>query len=334
MTKALITADLHLSANPRDSYRFNFMERVPRLLTKYGCELLLVLGDLTENKDYHGAELVNRIADYFKSYTAICPVLITRGNHDGTDPNHPFYQFLKHIAGITWVNSPTEELGDSFGPAIYLPHTSNYKKDWAEIDFDKYRWVFAHNTFSGAQGEFGHILDGIPLDVFPADARVISGDIHVPQKIGCVRYVGAPFCVDFGDSYDPRCLLLEGDKVSSIKLGGPQKRLVTGDVTVPKGQPVYKGVDKCKPGDILKVRLTINRALAPHWPECKAAVREWGNKHGFIIDTVQPIITELNQLNKDRSTHKPKRTDEQLMLEYAKARGLDELTIKTGMKFI
>jgi hypothetical protein len=228
--KVLVTADLHLSANPRDAYRFKFMDRIPRLIEKYEVGMLLVLGDLTEMKDYHGSELVNKIAGYFKSYADMIPVVISRGNHDGTDPNNPFYQFLQHIKGITWINNPTEDLGEGIGPAMYLPHTSNYKKDWANINFDKYRWVFAHNTFKGAQGGFGHILDGIPIDVFPADARVISGDIHVPQKIGPVRYVGAPYRIDFGDQYQPRVLLLEGDKLTSIKLGGPQKQLIDMDV--------------------------------------------------------------------------------------------------------
>lgn len=333
--RVLITADLHLSANPRDAYRFKFMDRIPRLIQKYNVGLLLVLGDLTEMKDYHGSELVNRIADYFKSYTALVPVLVTRGNHDGTDPNHPFYHFLRHIDGLTWVNNPVEELGDDFGPAIYLPHTSDYKKDWAKIDFDKYRWIFAHNTFAGAQGEYGHILEGIPLDIFPADARVISGDIHVPQRLGCVRYVGAPYLVDFGDSYEPRCLLLEGDKVTTIKVGGPQKRLVTADATIKTGKPIYKGLDKCNAGDILKVRVTIKREQAPKWPEFKQAVREWGEKNGFIIDTVQPQIEEFGQLRaKEAFTKTPRKSDEQLLIEYAKARGVDELTVKTGLKLL
>src|SRR3954463_11709749 len=106
--RTLITADLHLSANSRDSYRFNFMDRIPKLLKKYECTNLFVLGDLCEAKDYHGAELVNKIADYFKTYSQIVPVVVTRGNHDATDPQHPFYYFMRHIRGIVWVNNPTE----------------------------------------------------------------------------------------------------------------------------------------------------------------------------------------------------------------------------------
>src|SRR5260221_12516821 len=121
MTRVLITADLHLSANARDSYRFKFMDRLPKLIQKHDVKFLIVAGDLTEMKDYHGSELVNRIADYFKTYSVLCQVIVTRGNHDGTDPNYPFYQFLKHVPNVTWVNKPNEfTIGKN--KMMFLPH--------------------------------------------------------------------------------------------------------------------------------------------------------------------------------------------------------------------
>ena len=58
---ALVTADLHLSEKPRDGYRFAAMERIAELIEKHKPSTLLLLGDLTESKDYHPALLVNDV---------------------------------------------------------------------------------------------------------------------------------------------------------------------------------------------------------------------------------------------------------------------------------
>src|SRR5205814_1607714 len=90
---------------------------------------------------------------------------------------------------------------------LFLPHTNNYKRDWKGLDFSKYQWIFAHNTFQGAN--IGpRRLEGIPTSIFPRNAKVISGDIHVPQHFGPIEYVGAPYRIDFGDDYEPRVLFL------------------------------------------------------------------------------------------------------------------------------
>jgi DNA repair exonuclease SbcCD nuclease subunit len=332
----LITADLHLSDATRDNYRHQWIgEALPALIRQHKVGCLLCLGDLCESKDYHSAWLVNRVVDHFYKLASLCPVVVLRGNHDYlTSADNPFYQFLKRIKGIHWINTPFESTGKlsdkcfphSLGDVLFLPHTTNYQRDWKLLNFKKYDWIFAHQTFTGADNGHGFRLDGIPLDVFPKDAHVISGDVHKPQTLGCVTYVGAPTTIDFGDDYKPRVLLLDGKKVTSIPCSGPQKRLIelsAGNLAFPISGPAT--VAK---GDILKVRVSISSKQMEHWPEIKDRVHKWGDKHGYIIHQVIPVQTGSNVSKK--AVVSKARTDEQIFLDYVKSRKIDERTAKTG----
>lgn len=223
----LVTADLHLSDKLRDAYRHVAMKTIRGIIKKdRSIKQLVINGDLTEEKDYHSAELANAVADHIYEFSQLVSVIINCGNHDYVSIDCPFFRFLSHIKNIQWISKPgyvETETRRSF----FLPHTNNWKRDWKGLDFKGYDWVFAHQTFNGAAVGFGRELEGIPLTVFPKGVQVISGDIHVPQKLGCVTYVGAPTLIDFGDSYTPRVLLIENSgKLVSIPVPGVQKRLV------------------------------------------------------------------------------------------------------------
>jgi hypothetical protein len=51
-------------------------------------------------------------------------------------------------------------------------------------------------------------MEGEELPALNA-GKVYSGDIHVPQVIKGVEYVGSPYHVHFGDNFRPRAVLLE-----------------------------------------------------------------------------------------------------------------------------
>ena len=225
--KRLVTSDWQLCDNPRDRYRTDFVVKtLPILIQKYKPDQLLILGDLTEQKDNHPASLVNEVTDTLCSLASSfeIEIIVLQGNHDFLHNAHPFFAFLENWPRIHWIKQPEE-----FDNCLYLPHTRNYKEDWKNIGFTKqYDYIFAHNIFTGVNAASGHALSGIPPTIFPKDALVISGDVHEPQTVadGRIIYVGSPCLTDFGDSYKPRVLLLDGLDVKSIKVKGVQKRLI------------------------------------------------------------------------------------------------------------
>lgn len=327
----LVTADWHLSSTERDSYRHKFIRSLADRAKVRGINRTLILGDITEEKDRHNDWLVNQVVEYVTRFAELGPVMIDQGNHDYySDRAMPFFGFLDHLQGVQWIGAPTEMDIPGLGYCLFLPHTRNYKADWKDVEFDSWDWIFAHNTFAGADVGFGQRLDGIPLEFLPKDARVIAGDVHVPQKLGCVEYVGAPYLIDFGDDYEPRVLIIDRDKLHSMPAAktDPQKRLI--EVAGLTGLLEHAEFNE---GDILKVKIHLRRKDADNWPAIRDEAREFIRKRGAIAHALLPILTERIGKPVDFQHAAPK-SDEEMIRDFAKHRGIDERTLKAGVKML
>lgn len=334
--RALIVADLHLSAKARDAYRFEVMATVASLLEKHKVGSLIVSGDLTEEKDFHPAPLVNDVVDIIHSFSQFCEVLVLRGNHDYTRDDFPFFRFLRRLKRVRWINTVSRiDLGKA--DCLFLPHTRDYKKDWAKLPHvEELQFIFAHNTFEGATTEHGKKLSGIPTSFFDdEDLPIVSGDIHTPQTLGPVTYVGAPYTVDFGDDYNPRALLIDwyahrDYKFTSIPLLGPQKRLMnitTGDI----GK--LKQFTDLRQGDIVKARITLLPKEQADWLSIRNQVRKELTDLGAVVHMVQPLINEKTKgsIKIKRATVKK---DDVVVREYGKQVKVPEATLKVGLGFL
>lgn len=334
--KALISADWHLADNARDEYRWRFVEQeLPELLQDEGVSLLLFLGDATEAKSGHSAELVNRLVAAFKRLAALCPVVGLTGNHDGLSPSKPFWAFLAELERVSWVQTPTvladlPNVPEGFptgASTILLPNTPNHERDWEDIDFRRFKWAFAHQSFAGASSESGFKLSGIPLSYFPKDLQIVSGDIHQPQSLGKLTYVGSPYHVDFGDAFDPRVLLWSGARLESLRVFGPQKQLV--DITTIADLLKLNRFDK---GDIVKVRLEVDSY--DEWPEAKKEIEAWAHKKGVVLHLAQPVIASATAAAKRVTPEFERLTDNEILEAYAKKHDLSSAYVSVGLKFL
>lgn len=333
-TPFLATADLHLSDNPRDEYRHKFMKRLPVIIRERKAQGLIILGDLTEEKDRHSAWLVNKMVEHLRAVEV--PVLVMRGNHDGISPDEPFFGFIKHIPQLTWVNKPmvAQQLPrpwpELLGRSLFLPHTRDHEKDWRGVNMLKGTdFIFAHNTFKGAMSDNGaRVLDGIPTSVFPKNTEVLAGDVHKPQTIGPVTYIGAPYRVDFGDDYTPRIAILrQREEPGFIHLDHlPQKRLVEFKSTA---DLVRRG--NINKGDLLKVRMHI--ADYAKWQGVREQIMEWGEKWGYHVHTAIPIIRVKAQ-RAQVIERAERRDDTEVLKEYGHKHGVDDKTLAVGKKFV
>lgn len=336
---ALVTGDWHLSSNPRDVYRHAFIQMtLPRMVEQWQPANLIVLGDLTDQKDCHNAELVGAIADYIHVLSRLCRVIILRGNHDCINPDAPFFGFLRHFDNVDFIYDSKVEAITGLGLCCFLAHTRDYKKSWARFNFDPFLrdpnagFIFCHNTFEGAiTVAKGHPLKGIPTDALPPEACVISGDVHYPQKLDQVTYVGAPYTVTFGDTYKPRVLLIESKVRSkgprqlhtqSLPCHGPQKFTV--EIPDPDKLPDIEFQQR----DMLKLRVHLKPEHYAEWPAIQAKVRKHFSKHGEVVCHVQSVKTSRMRLdNRSRPTSQ---TDHQLFQSFGKRRGLTSPYIRTG----
>jgi len=314
----LITGDLHLSENPRDSYRFRFLDWLVETVRNRSIDAVIILGDLTDEKDRHSAWLVNEICRYIHKLAKYAHVWALKGNHDYLIADNPFFQFLGRIDNITWINEPIK-----FHPgSLFLPHTRQHERDWGGFLNLRYEMIFCHNTFQGAMDN-GHELKGIPLSVFPKGSKIISGDIHTPQTIGPLTYVGAPYTIKFGDDYNGRVLLRDGSKITSLPYDGPQKRLF--EISDTKG---LKKLDVRK-GDLIKLRINLKSDQYDDWPNIRQTIRDWADKNGYDL-TLAPIMERKPREYRQIDI----KSDEQLIRSFAKRTDISKLVLASGLDFL
>jgi hypothetical protein len=322
----ILTSDLHLSDNPRNEYRFQFFEqRLPKIMKQYGGEdaRLLLLGDLTDQKDYHSARLVNRIMDGLTALAQIGPVVWLRGNHDyDKDAQNPFFAFSRYARNISFINTPTEQDGE-----LYLPHSRNPEIDWRgwQQACGDVKIIFAHQTFTGAKGNNGMPLGGVepPSKTIP----VVSGDVHGPQKIGNITYVGAPYTVHFGDEYEPRLLIRRGLTLISLKLKGPQKRVLEVDAE-------GLGRGDIGLGDIVRIKVTLARADYDRWASIRDGIRNKVEAElRCVVESVVPMV-EVGDIGTFERRRRGPQSDAQTLSEYCKKYQVDEATRKQGEELL
>ncbi len=281
--RAVLTGDVHLTDSPEDEYRWKALKNLGELAWELDSQAIFILGDLTDRKDKHSARLVNRLCQSIMGLASIAPVHILKGNHDYVDPNCPFMGFVHNFKG---VNFHSDYYSDPAGRYIMLPHTRTPDEDWKYLDMSS-PLVLLHQTFNGAVASNGMAMDGdLKTDWFRNHkGMVISGDIHVPQKIGRVRYVGAPHPVRFGDAYDPRFLSYDSGKIRSHKAKTIRKW--TTDV-IGADDLYMMDIDK---GDHLKLTLLLSPTESHLWENLRQEIMEAAEDLGAHISSLVPKVT-------------------------------------------
>jgi hypothetical protein len=174
-------------------------------------------------------------------------------------------------------------------------------------------------------------MDGEDLPPLNA-GKVYSGDIHVPQIIGGVEYVGSPYHVHFGDAFTPRCVLLErgGNPVNlyfktlqRVTLA-VQDRLVAGDLTRAK----------LRKGDQVKLRIKMSEADKHSWSKTRREAVALLRDYEIIIAGVELIVEKTERSLADGGERKRIYTPEQTITRFVEAEELGPLAYELGMRVI
>lgn len=337
---SVVTADIHLGANPRDAYRIKWCEGLPALLEKEKADRLIILGDLTAEKDYHSAWLTNKVVTIVRACAKVCPVYLLQGNHDYTKVDTPFFGFLDDgDSGVRWIRDIKWMRLDGLGLCLFIPHQRKLEV-WQTMPQLKreWDWVFAHATFEGAKSEQDTELTGAPTGAILGH-RVISGDVHVPQKYGPVTYVGSPYRINFGDTYMPRILLLTRHSVNQRLCEGPRKVLL--EVA---GWEMLEGAADdglVKAGDIVKVRYEITAQDYDKWPSIRRKIEQWAARIKVNLDSALPVprIEEGSQKrtvvsSKAQSSSSLVMDDEAVTRAYCERYGVGDKTLNLGLRLM
>lgn len=332
--KLLITADLHLTTKRRDEYRWGVFDKLKYVAKKKNVDGILILGDITHDKDNHCAALVNRAADAMFSLSTVCPLTILKGNHDYTDPATPFFRFVNGLTDdrfspVRFIAHP--ECHEIKGVVCgFLPHTSNWRTDWALLMFLKdARWVFIHQAIAGARVVGEHALSsGVPSALFDdiTLGRVIAGDVHVPQRIGKVTYCGSPHPINFGDDHDPRFLLIKGDALKSVPIESIRKwSLCIGRVEELDDYEMSKG-------DQVKIQFTLPKSEFVDWRKHRDEAERKVTEAGAELCGVE--LKQAEQRKRLRAAPTKTENPVQLLKHYAESQKLDNETLDWGHTLI
>ena len=324
----LVTADLHFTSDPKDAYRWDIFPWLKEQIEKYNVTQLIILSDLTEKKDKHDAQLVNRLVYELVNITKLCDIIVLKGNHDYVDSNTPFFGFLKQIKGVNFIVDPLR-----VGKYLFLPHSNNPEKDWSDIPLDC-SIIFMHQCTTATELNSGYFVKtGFNANEFFKGYKglIYSGDIHNPQEVGIVDYVGAPYPVHFGDTYDGRVLFIQDGKTSQLKYPCFKKW----SLKINSIDELEKS--EVESGDWLKLEYIIKQSDFFMVNDIKKKIRQYCELGGIKLCSLEckPLKDSItNRVRVKRIEDRKEVSNENILKRFATREKLDKEYIELGLALI
>lgn len=342
-----MTTDLHFTDKPEDSYRFKIFPAILREFKSTGDKNLLILGDLTDAKDHHSAALVNDIVRSLLGLTeAGMELFILKGNHDYIDSDMPFFEFLGQFDYINYIKDPKCFLIEG-RQCLFLPHCRNPMAEWKANRFvTKYRksaeLVFCHESVIGSVTSSGYEMQQglLPSYFRRFKGEVFSGDIHCPQKVGRVTYVGTPYSIRFNDHYRGRMLRITTDSYNGVSLDvrpiypDIRGRWTLDVVSVEDLRSQLEGLEFLT-NDQLKVRFEIDEADEERWDAIRKEIEAECAARSLEISSLHVKRRQLLPLRKRRDSARPAgQTPGEVIDSFADRRGITKAKRNAGRKIV
>lgn len=309
--KALIISDLHLTDNPNEDYRWNIFDWTKTTLENEHCTRLFILGDIFDKKDRHPAKIVNRLAKVLMEISSQYPTYILQGNHDYLLREHPFLSFLDHLPNITWISVPSQLTIDNFN-MLWLPHSRNPMEEWKDQFDKKFDYVFMHQSVIGCKvSNYFEMNCGLDLAWLESQVKcpIVSGDIHVPQTIRSLTYVGTQHPVAFGDDYDCRALLLTTTTNKDVKVKTWELESLP-VMTIKRHSIVISNLDDLnqmykdkvlREHDQAKIKIMLMSDQLSQWSTLKELVTTWCETHNITLYDIKLEKVDLGNLDSVKS---------------------------------
>lgn len=323
----LITTDIHLTDHPATEYRWELFPWINEQIKRLGIRSVRILGDITDAKDNHSASLVNRVVSSIQAIHSD-DVLILAGNHDWLLRGQEFFRFLDFLPNVRFVTRPLEDQSMAFRDnIIYLPFTKTPAADWVDIDWGHYDYAFMHQTVGGAKASNGQIMDGEGVPTMGVRKRVYSGDIHVPQTLGNVTYIGSPYHVHFGDDFTPRVLVLDqGGRETWLQMPSPRR------VVLRSPSLAHLRRQELDDGDQVKLRMVLAPSEKHSWARIKREATAILEDKGVLVHGVElEVDKETQGVERSEPGATAALTPEEMLLRYVQREELGPDAYDAGM---
>jgi hypothetical protein len=306
-----------------EEYRWHVFDHLIKFMQFTHDRRVFILGDLADRKDKHSGELVNRmVAKLWEVLELGGTIDIIKGNHDEPLAGTPYWNILNRMSRrMSFYIIPTI----TSDGILLLPYTPDPHKAWRRaLSWDP-RGIFMHQPVNNAVLESGRKYQDAPLLPKLPDVNIWSGDIHTPQTVGYINYVGAPHPIDFGDKYPTRIVqlhdaTLELQRECFIRTTARRVLNITSAASL---QTLI-----LRSGDQVKVRYTIDPDKLHMWPQEKAAIAQWAKENAVILHSIEPIVILGDRMpGKAASISNDAK---QLLSDFAKREGLTAEITQTG----
>lgn len=322
----LLIADLHLTDNEADKYRWKIFPWVAEHYENSKDKNLIIMGDLTDAKDHHSAKLVNGIVSALLNLRdAGMEIFILKGNHDYIDPDLPYFGFLNGYEYVNYILRPKNFLIQGHC-CLFLPHTRNPRDDWKmQWKRNKAEFIFMHQSVIGSVTSNGYeMTEGLPPSYFKRfPGQVFSGDIHVPQVIGPVIYVGCPYSVRYNDDFRGRAISIDDDGRTYVWYPEIPGRC-TLDITT---------VDDIEAPEGYQVKVRVHVSGYEDWPTFMEDVRARCKRRHLDLRSVQLIVEGKLPIRKRKKNYDVL-PPEQIVKRFGKRKGLSTKKINVGRKIV
>jgi len=341
----LIASDLHLTDAERDKHRLGIFRFLAEQGKRYGVTEILLLGDITDRKDNHPGRLVNSVVTEILDLVKVAPVHILQGNHDYANidgATFRWFQLLDDLGvKVRYYDEPTVVPLESrldVRDCLFFPFQRD-KTKFTEIAAQYSDWdfcaVFFHQTFTGAETSTGLLLPGVPVSAVDRwtqkGVRMFSGDIHVPQKVGGVEYIGSPYQINFGDKFEGRVVLYDPHTSTKRDLKYPCTRKHTIELTSPDELSTHQ----IARGDQVKIRLYLTASQQAEWAERSREIEQAVRNIGAELFGVEVRLKEEDtpQASGEESTFSA--SDYQGVFDsYCKSASVPDEYVEVGKGFI
>ena len=325
----LLTADWHLTDSASEDYRWKVFNNVRNVALAHKCDVIHICGDLTDRKDRHSAVLVNNMLRGIRDLLdAGLRVEFLLGNHDMPLSGPPFWAALNYAfdaaSGFHAITRPERS-----GNIISLPFAPDPIEAWKSVDFRPEFTVLMHQPVDGAVAANGHPVTGLDISIFPRGVKVYSGDIHLPQVIGPVVYIGAPHHVSFGDEHPCRFLLLDS-------LGGSTEVLLPAirKAVIPITRAADLDSAGLSEGDQARIRATIPISRVEQWPVEEEAIRAWASEHNVTIASIDVEVSTIRKRGAAAQVDALSKAPADVLRAFAASEGIEGPVLDAGLSLL
>tara|TARA_Y100000310_G_scaffold345655_1_gene467793 strand:+ start:11833 stop:12855 length:1023 start_codon:yes stop_codon:yes gene_type:complete len=326
----LVCADLHLTDNSKDSYKWLFFPWLKNRIVEGKVQRLYIVGDLCDRKDRHSSTLVNQIISWLLELTEVCEkIIIVKGNHDfDKDESNPFFEFVSAIPNIEFITDSTW-----IDDELFLPFTRSKHEYWNEYDLEEADYVYLHTDIIGAKvSDYYNLENGLDIKNFRnINSKFISGHIHVPQKLAKnFTYIGAPYPINFGDTYDGRVLYIDhNDKESFIEYPSIKKW----SLSITKVKEL-KSVG-FKKGDQVKIEMEIDQTDFHRWHDIRQEVKDFFINKGIELFSIEMHPKKKVNKKKDKAIITKNMSDPSNILDrFCENENVSEKQIEIGRELL